>query len=45
MIDDLLVFLFLVSQHLGLRKRYQRRAERMKEYLKSVKDFSELISP
>ena len=45
MIDDLLVFLFLVSQRPRLKKRYQRRAERVKEYLESIKDFDELISP
>ena len=45
MIDDLLVFLFLVSQRPHLKKRYQRRAERVKEYLESIKDFDELVSP
>ena len=45
MIDDLLVFLFLVSQRPRLKKRYQRRAERVKEYLESIKDFDELVSP
>ena len=45
MINDLLVFLFLVSQRPHLKKRYQRRAERVKEYLESIKDFDELVSP
>ena len=45
MIDDLLVFLFLVSQRPHLKKRYQRRAKRVKEYLESIKDFDELVSP
>ena len=45
MIDDLLVFLFLVSQRPRLGKRYQPRAERVKEYLESINDFDELVSP
>ena len=45
MIDDLLAFLFAVSQRPCLKKRYQRRAKKVKEYLESVKDFDELISP
>ena len=36
---DVLVFLFAVSQRPHLNKRYQRRAEKVKEYLESVKDF------
>ena len=28
-----------------LKKRYQRHAEKVKEYLESVKDFDELVSP
>ena len=42
---DVLVFLFAVSQRPHLNKRYQRRAEKVKEYLESVKDFDELVSP
>jgi len=42
---DLLVFLFTFSQRPRLKKRYQRRAKRVKEYLESVKDFDELVSP
>ena len=45
MIGDLLVFLFAVSQRPYLKKRYQLCAERVKEYLESVKDFDELVSP
>ena len=45
MIDDLLAFLFAVSQRPHLKKRYQHRAKKMKEYLESVKDFNELVSP
>ena len=44
MIDDLLVFLFAVSQCPRLKKRYHHRAERVNEYLESVKDFDELVS-
>ena len=36
---------FAVSQHPHLKKRYQRRVERVNEYLESVKDFDELVSP
>ena len=43
MIDDLLVFLFAISQRPYLKKRYQRRVEKVKEYLESVKDFDELV--
>ena len=42
---DLLMFLFTYSQRPHLKKRYQRRAKRVKEYLESVKDFDELVSP
>ena len=45
MIDDLLAFLFAVSQCPRLKKRYQRRAKKVKEYLESVRDFDELVSP
>jgi len=44
MIDDLLVFLFAVSQCPCLKKRYHHRAERVTEYLESIKDFDELVS-
>ena len=36
---------FAVSQCPRLKKRYQRHVEKAKEYLESVKDFDELISP
>ena len=36
---------FTVAQHRCLKKRYQRLAEKAKEYLEFVKDFDELISP
>ena len=36
---DILVFLFIVSQRPRLKKSYQHRAERGKEYLESIKDF------
>ena len=45
MVYDLLVLLFAVSQHPRLKKRYQCRAEKVKEYLETVKDFDELVSP
>ena len=45
MIGDLLMFPFVVSQCPRLKKRYQRQAKRVKEYLESVKDFDELVSP
>ena len=35
---------FAVAQRPRLKKRYQRRAEKVKDNLKSVKDFEELIS-
>ena len=44
MVYDLLVLLFAVSQHPCLKKRYQRCAEKVKEYLETVKDFDELVS-
>ena len=44
MVCDILVFLFVVSQRPRLKKRYQRHAEKVKEYLESVKDFDELVS-
>nr|POE89486.1 hypothetical protein CFP56_43282 [Quercus suber] len=34
-----------VSERPHLKKRYQRRVEKVKEYLKTVKDFEELVSP
>ena len=39
------MFLFALSQHPRLKKRYQRRAEKVNEYLETVKDFDELVSP
>ena len=45
MVCDILVFLFAVSQHPRLKKRFQRRAEKVKEYLETIKDFDELVSP
>ena len=45
MVYDLLVLLFAVSQHPCLKKRYQHRVKRVKEYLESIKDFDELFSP
>ena len=40
---DILVFLFVVSQRPHLKKRYQRRVGKVKEYLETVKDFDELV--
>ena len=39
------MFLFSISQRPRLKKRYQRHAKKVKEYLEFVKDFDELISP
>ena len=39
-----LVLLFAVSQCPRLKKRYQLRAEKLKEYLETIKDFDELVS-
>ena len=36
---------FAVAQRPRLKKRYQRRAKKVKEYLESVKDFDELVTP
>ena len=36
---------FAVAQRPRLKKRYQPRIEKVKEYLESVKDFDELVSP
>ena len=36
---------FTVTQRPHLKKRYRLRVERVKEYLETVKDFDELISP
>ena len=36
---------FAIAQCPYLKKRYQRCAEKVKEYLESVKDFDELVSP
>ena len=45
MVCDIFVFLFAISQCPRLKKRYQRRAEKVNEYLEIVKDFDELVSP
>ena len=45
MVYDLLVLLFTVSPCPRLKKRYQRCVEKVKEYLETVKDFDELVSP
>ena len=45
MMGDLLVFLFAISQCPRLKKTYWHRDKRVKEYLESVKDFDELVSP
>ena len=39
------MLLFAVSQCPRLKKRYQLRAEKVKEYLETVKDFDKLVSP
>ena len=36
---------FAVAQHPCLKKRYQQHVEKVKEYLETVKDFDELVSP
>ena len=36
---------FAVAQRPPLKKRYRHRAEKVKEYLESVKDIDKLISP
>ena len=36
---------FAVAQRPRMKKRYQRRVEKVKEYLEFVKDFDELVSP
>ena len=38
------MLLFAVSQCPRLKKRYQLRAEKLKEYLETIKDFDELVS-
>ena len=45
MVCDILVFSFAVSQRPHLKKTYQHRVEKVKEYLEFVKDFDELVSP
>ena len=45
MVCEILVFLFAVSQRPRLKKIYQRHAEKVKEYLETVKDFDKLVSP
>jgi len=36
---------FTVTRRLRLKKRYQLRVKRVREYLETVKDFDELVSP
>ena len=36
---------FIVAQRPRLKKRYQLRVERVREYLEIVKDFDKLVSP
>ena len=36
---------FVVPQRLRLKKRYHHCVEKVKEYLETVKDFDELVSP
>ena len=36
---------FAVPQCPCLKKRYHHRVEKVKEYLETVKDFDELVSP
>ena len=45
MVCDILVFLFAVSQRPRLKKIYQCHAEKVKEYLETVKDFDKLVFP
>ena len=45
LVCDILVFSFAVSQHPRLKKRYQHCAEKVNEYLESIKDFDKLVSP
>ena len=45
LVCDILVFSFAISQCPRLKKRYQRCAEKVNEYLESIKDFDELVSP
>ena len=41
----MIYLLFAVPQRLRLKKRYHSHVKKMKEYLETVKDFDELISP
>ena len=45
LVCDILVFSFAISHCPRLKKRYQHHVEKVKEYLESVKDFDELVSP
>ena len=39
------IFVFVASTHPHLKKKYHTRVKRVRKYLKTVKDFDELISP
>jgi len=39
------IFVFVASTRPRLKRRYHTRVEKVREYLKTVKDFDELISP
>ena len=41
----MIYLLFAVPQHPRLKKRYQGRVKKVKEYLGTVRDFDDLISP
>ena len=41
----MIYLLFAVPQRLRLKKRYHSHVEKVKEYLETVKDFDELVSP
>ena len=42
---DVGTFVFATSTRPRLKKRYHSRVERVREYLETIKDFNELISP
>ena len=41
----MIYLLFIVPQCPHLKKRYHGHVEKVKEYLETVKDFDELVSP
>ena len=41
----MIYLLFTIPQRPHLKKRYHGRVEKVKEYLETVKDFDELVSP